>query len=158
MSYIADSRFQISHLSYRGEWNLSIKNVSLKDAGVYECQVSAKSRDFRRLILLNVVEILISGPTYVEIGQPFTLMCNATTEDFPMEDLDWFKDGSKIVQREDNQIEISKYFSREDKKIFSVLQKDHSILDDAGTYVCRTSETQVTGTKVHVLSGKHLKH
>eukprot|EP00105_Crassostrea_gigas_P040657 XP_019924805.1 PREDICTED: uncharacterized protein LOC105333098 isoform X2 [Crassostrea gigas] len=55
--YIPDDRYHVQHIPYRGSWNLMIKNVNVNDAGVYECQISAKERaGSRRLVLLNVLE------------------------------------------------------------------------------------------------------
>lgn len=54
--YIPDDRYHVQHIPYRGSWNLMIKNVNMNDAGVYECQISAKERaGSRRLVLLNVL-------------------------------------------------------------------------------------------------------
>jgi hypothetical protein len=54
--YVPDDRYHVQHIPYRGSWNLMIKNVNLNDAGVYECQISAKERaGSRRLVLLNVL-------------------------------------------------------------------------------------------------------
>lgn len=54
--YIPDDRYHVQHIPYRGSWNLMIKNVNVNDAGVYECQISAKERaGSRRLVLLNVL-------------------------------------------------------------------------------------------------------
>ncbi|XP_078315754.1 uncharacterized protein LOC111128045 isoform X2 [Crassostrea virginica] len=55
--YVPDDRYHVQHIPYRGSWNLMIKNVNVNDAGVYECQISAKERaGSRRLVLLNVLE------------------------------------------------------------------------------------------------------
>lgn len=166
--YIPDDRYHVQHIPYRGSWNLMIKNVNINDAGVYECQISAKERaGSRRLVLLNVLEppstttqktmsppdiYITTSSNFVEVGRTITVMCNATAIDFPTGDIDWFIDGHKV--RENSRTTITKYSSFVEKVIISTLTITHAQLEDAGTYVCRTSESQITNTKIHVLSAR----
>ena len=54
MTYVGDKRFRLEHAKNSVEWNLRIANTSLLDSGVYECQVSSRTRSIRQLVLLNV--------------------------------------------------------------------------------------------------------
>ena len=54
MVYPNDPDIDIDHLPLMSEWNLIIKNVQPKHAGLYECQISTKE-DLRRFVQLNVI-------------------------------------------------------------------------------------------------------
>lgn len=96
----------------------------------------------------------MSGTTFVEKGDPIHIVCNATGSVNPPQDLDWFKDGIKITPDAHQKITIEKFQSLPTKTIVSVLQLKHSNMNDAGTYVCRSSNLDITSIKVHVLNGK----
>ncbi|XP_061174319.1 hemicentin-1-like [Saccostrea echinata] len=168
--YVPDDRYHVQHIPYRGSWNLMIKNVNINDAGVYECQISAKERaGSRRLVLLNVLEApstttqktfsppdiyITTSSNFVEVGRTITVICNATAIDFPTGDIDWFIEGHKV--RENSRTTITKYSSFVEKVIISKLTITNAQLEDAGTYVCRTSESQISNTKIHVLSARSI--
>jgi hypothetical protein len=53
-SFTTSNRFMAEHLPETHHWNLVIKRVEIRDAGVYECQVSSKLRHLRTHVLLEV--------------------------------------------------------------------------------------------------------
>lgn len=55
MTVIADDRIQVSHVDYKNQWDLMIKNVQPEDEGVYECQVASRDKNFRKLVSLTVL-------------------------------------------------------------------------------------------------------
>lgn len=42
-----------------------------------------------------------------------------------------------------------------EKTIFSILEVEEADMDDAGIYVCRTSDLQIASARVDVLNGTH---
>ena len=92
----------------------------------------------------------------MEKGERIYLKCNATGREYPPEDLDWFKNGNKLTTEFSKKVYIRKFVSINTKTIVSILEINDSKLSDAGTYVCRTSDQQVTSTRVNVLNGKNL--
>ena len=52
--FTSDTRFEIAHIPEKGEWNLIIKDVKHTDAGMYECQVSSKEKNIRRLLRVTI--------------------------------------------------------------------------------------------------------
>ena len=82
------------------------------------------------------------------------MTCNATGREYPPEELDWFKNGNKMETNFAKKIYIRKMVSINSKTIISVLHINKADLADAGTYVCRTSDKQVTSRKVEVLNGE----
>ncbi|ESP02460.1 hypothetical protein LOTGIDRAFT_138435, partial [Lottia gigantea] len=153
VTYVSDSRIKVYHEKYSMEWSLHIKDVTYEDEGVYECQISSKARSIRRLIMLRVSDIEISGSTFVEKGNPLKITCNATGNDYPPEGLDWFKDGLKITPNDRTSINMD--VSLSDRTIISTLVMLRADMYDAGTYVCRTSDLQITSVKVNVLNSKY---
>ncbi|XP_045195712.1 zwei Ig domain protein zig-8-like isoform X3 [Mercenaria mercenaria] len=161
MTVIDDKRLQVSHVVHKNQWDLMIKDVKLEDDGIYECQISSKDRTVRRLVTLHVVEpkveipeINITEPQYVERGETIKLQCNATGEHYPPEEMDWFRNGQKISSQRRKGIHISKQFSIIKRKFTSVLTIDRAEMTDDGTYVCRSSNMQITSTKVIVLNAE----
>ncbi|KAK7477836.1 hypothetical protein BaRGS_00030914 [Batillaria attramentaria] len=163
-TFVGDRRMYVNHRKHSLEWNLHIRHATPEDSGVYECHVITKSRDVWQMILLHVEdvqyvptykpEIQISGNQFVEKGNTLSLTCNATGFDYPPDELDWFKDGLKLIPgprlKLTKDVSGSVYLS--EKTIVSTLTISRAVMGDAGTYVCRASDMQVTSAKVNVLN------
>ena len=80
------------------------------------------------------------------------LTCNATGDGYPPDVMDWFKDGIKLTS--DVRRHISIDVSLAERTITSQLSVERASMVDAGTYVCRTSNKQITSSKVNVLNSK----
>eukprot|EP00106_Octopus_bimaculoides_P003891 XP_014771333.1 PREDICTED: protogenin A-like isoform X2 [Octopus bimaculoides] len=141
-------------------WNLIIRNVQPRHAGVYECQVSSVHQLIRH-IMLRVVDntvkknvLTISGSSSVTRGSAISLMCNSSGGDSRSRDINWYKEGTKIYSNRDNRILTTKYTSA-DKVTVSSLRIENSRLEDGGVYVCRTpNKASITiDVKVHNSSG-----
>lgn len=52
--YSPDQRHSIERVARKNEWNLVIRDLQADDAGVYECAISTKEKDIRRLVILRV--------------------------------------------------------------------------------------------------------
>ncbi|XP_052796799.1 tyrosine-protein kinase-like otk isoform X2 [Mya arenaria] len=142
-------------------WNLLIKNVQLKHAGTYECQISTKDK-MKRTVHLNVIDdhkrrkpaINITGQQHVDKGQSIVLSCNATDTAAPPDHVDWFKDGNALHSNEANGVIITKKFSVTSRTISSILEIKNAKMSDKGTYTCRTSDKQVHSLNVNILNEK----
>ncbi|KAL5004630.1 hypothetical protein ScPMuIL_018086 [Solemya velum] len=155
---VGDGSYSISHRDSRNEWNLVIKNVQLYHAGLYECQISTKEV-ISKNITLNVIDppsakkdIHISGPPYVERGDPIKLVCNATGVDHPPDDVDWFLNGNKIIGNTKDKIFITKFRTASTRTLHSELEVKHSRMEDSGTYICRSSDLAITSHHLTVLN------
>ena len=107
------------------------------------------------MIYISVTAIKIRGKNYVEKGEQIILTCNATGELYPPEDIDWFKDGSKIKPNQFKGVSIAKFRIAETKTLHSQLEIDHSSMDDSGNYIGRSSELAITDKSVIVLNGTY---
>uniref|UniRef100_A0A0B6ZWH3 Ig-like domain-containing protein n=1 Tax=Arion vulgaris TaxID=1028688 RepID=A0A0B6ZWH3_9EUPU len=157
-TFVDDERISVEHVPLGPDWHLIIKQVRLDDDGVYECQISSTDRDLRRYVFLTVKqsdnvlhlgpEINITGKTYVEKNQKIRLVCNATGADHSPDSLDWFLNGQKLATDVEKKMQVS----LTDKTISSILEVEEADMDDAGIYVCRTSDLQIASTRVDVLN------
>ncbi|KAL5004923.1 hypothetical protein ScPMuIL_018379 [Solemya velum] len=160
-TYVNDDRINVGHRKGSSNWNLLIKNVQPHDSGIYECQISTKEKDIRQQIFLDVKEedpinrkpdIQIYGNPYVVKGDTIYLTCNATGTSNPPDTVDWFKGGHKVVTDSDQKIFVKKDVSLKSKTIGSTLRIRHARMQDTGTYICRTSDLQITKLQVNVLN------
>ncbi|RUS81208.1 hypothetical protein EGW08_011038 [Elysia chlorotica] len=140
-------------------WNLEIKNVNMKDAGDYECQITNKS-PIKKHVYLTVkprpppkpAAVTISGKPFVDRGEPIRLVCNATGPRVP-EKIDWFKDGTKLdatSYRHGNLI-IEEFMHVVDQALISELHIRHTDTTNSGTYICRSSDRKIASLTVTVL-------
>ncbi|XP_070185144.1 zwei Ig domain protein zig-8-like [Littorina saxatilis] len=164
VSFVDDPRLEVEHPPGSIQWNLVIRDLQPGDAGVYECQVSSKSRHLRHHVTLLVKEepkledqkkpnIQITGADFVDEGEKINLVCNATAKDQPPEDLDWFREGNRLQTNDITGISIRKFVTLATGTIVSILEIKHASLSDGGVYVCRTSSLDVTSFRVNVLNG-----
>lgn len=163
VTFVADSRIQTHHVVHKDQWNLHIRNVGKSDAGAYECQISTKDRNLRKIFYLKVVDnkvddryvvdhsgIMITGNFHVEIGDTLHMTCNATESDIPLEDIAWFKDGTDLEGSD--RVRIYKKLSLKGKTIKSDIYIDRVDMSDTGYYLCRTTDHLTTHKHVQVLN------
>lgn len=105
-------------------------------------------------ISLTFTAIHISGTTYVEKNQRLVLRCNASSDSYPQDDLDWFMNGHKVESSDTEGITITKSVAYRSQTIWSELVIAHARMQHAGTYICRTSDKLVTNIKVNILNGE----
>ena len=53
-TWVKDKRIHAEHVPNSSQWNLVIEKVNSTDAGTYECQVSARGKQFRQQVVLEV--------------------------------------------------------------------------------------------------------
>ena len=107
---------------------------------------------------MSDIDISLVGTLFVERGDKIELVCNATGGEQIAEDIDWFKDGNliELSYREPsrNKINVATFRSLKHWSLVSTLVVDHAEMDDAGTYVCRSSFNKHGDLIVSVLAGK----
>ncbi|XP_033750395.1 lachesin-like isoform X1 [Pecten maximus] len=156
--YSPDPRFNVSRNPRRHEWNLRIRDVKLTDGGVYECAISSRKKYIRH-VLLRVYErpttakptVTMTGSKYVNKGETIRLQCNATGSYHAPDDIDWFKDGNKLIPSVTNNIKVNTQLTYEKRTLTSMLEVQHTKLEDAGIYVCRSTDLEIASNHVHVL-------
>ncbi|XP_076465496.1 zwei Ig domain protein zig-8-like isoform X2 [Babylonia areolata] len=145
---------ELTDLTY---WDLVFDPVRPEHAGTYECQITAKDKQ-SLLLKLKVVGppvrkgLVLKGEKYVNLGQKILLNCTAHAGPNVLQDIDWFKDGNKLVSDSRRGVVITKFNSAKTKSIVSELIIDHSRASDTGTYICRSASDEIDSLKVTVLN------
>lgn len=93
--------------------------------------------------LFSPSAIVIQGPQEVKKGEDLVLFCNATGGKSAPNDLDWMKDGKKLISDKSGRINITKHISYVTMTIHSNLTIKRVIHSDDGEYECRTTDAMV---------------
>lgn len=100
-------------------------------------------------------EITITDRQYVERGETVVLQCNATGQTYPPDEMDWFRNGKRLMSKPDSGIDIQKQYSLSKRRFTSTLTIARASMEDDGIYICRASDLQITDTTVNVLNGAY---
>ncbi|KAL4227439.1 hypothetical protein ACF0H5_012883 [Mactra antiquata] len=164
-TFTPEEGISVSHARIDGtetKWNLLIKNVQPRHAGVYECSISSKGT-YTNYVALHVIktpalqkpELTITGPRYVDRYQDIRLVCNATGVNRAPDDVDWFFRGNRIVETLPQwygRIEIYRHRPIPGLSFISELIIHMSTMEDDGKYVCRSSDLNVNSIEVTILN------
>ncbi|XP_037924959.1 uncharacterized protein LOC119660463 isoform X2 [Hermetia illucens] len=151
-TYSSDERFSATHLKHSEDWTLQIKFVQLRDAGIYECQVSTHPPT-SIFLALNVVEARaeISGPPirYLTPGSTLRLMCRVLQNTEASEFIFWYHDNRMINYDIDRGINVSTEADFQSSELtISRTRREHS-----GNYTCVASNAQPASVLVHIFKG-----
>lgn len=144
-------------------YDLVIKDVQEKDAGIYECQISS-TNIYTMNITLNVLdpveykpELNLYGTEYVSLMEDIHLICNATGSIKAPDGVDWFFNGDVISESNslwhDRLVNINKK-PLPGRSLISELIIKRATMEDRGHYVCRLTKKLAQGFKVHVLNDR----
>ncbi|XP_011181451.1 uncharacterized protein LOC105211624 [Zeugodacus cucurbitae] len=151
-TYSSDERFSATHLKHSEDWTLQIKFVQLRDAGVYECQVSTHPPT-SIFLHLNVVEARaeISGPPirYLTPGSTLRLQCRVVQNTEASEFIFWYHDNRMINYDSDRGINVSTEPDFQSSELtIQRTRREHS-----GNFTCVASNTQPASVLVHIFKG-----
>lgn len=162
--FAQDTRFQAVHIPWKDQWNLSIKNVQVHDAGIYECQVGTREKKLRHNVTLSVIdsvskknaEIKITGTEFPEKGASIYLLCNAKGRKYPPDKIEWYKNGERLFTDPFEKLYIKEHVAQNAGVLTSSLEIKNAKMEDNGTYICRATsnseDTMTTSINVNVLS------
>ena len=97
--------------------------------------------------------VQVSGTTYVELGSPIRLICNATGRHRAPDDIGWYRAGLAIRSNPGTGVVVSKKTVVR-RVLMSMLAIASSRMSDAGRYSCRTSAGDAASIDVHILNGR----
>ncbi|XP_033252189.1 neuronal growth regulator 1-like [Drosophila miranda] len=148
-TYSSDERFSATHLKHSEDWTLQIKFVQLRDAGVYECQVSTHPPT-SIVFHLSVVEARaeISGPPirYLTPGSTLRLQCRVVQNTEESEYIFWYHDNRMINYDIDRGINVSTEQDFQSSELtIQRTRREHS-----GNFTCVASNTQPASVLVHI--------
>jgi len=180
-TYTADLRYQSIFNSNTDQWILQIKNLSKRDSGMYECQVSTQPvrSFFVRLNILdelpydkllsdqtnisdrdtrnNVVTTVILGGSevHVESGSTLNLTCVVKHNREPQHYLLWYHRGKTIdytSPRGGISVVNSDDSAVEQTSTLLIYQVEQS---DSGKYTCNPSNADSSSITVYVIEDEH---
>ncbi|XP_015603619.1 hemicentin-2 [Cephus cinctus] len=156
-TYTSDARFAVQHPQDSEIWDLTIKYVQPRDAGVYECQVNTEPK-IHLAVSLNILDVAakIWGPqeVYVKKGSTISLTCTVNAQDVPPGNLTWYHAGS-VIDFDGPRGGVSLETEKTKSGTTSKLLVTRALLKDSGNYTCFSNRAVPTSVTVHVLNGEH---
>ncbi|XP_035775384.1 uncharacterized protein LOC118457710 [Anopheles albimanus] len=153
-TYSSDERFNIIHSEDKEEWPLQIKYVQLRDAGLYECQVSTHPPT-SIFVKLDVVEAKaeIFGPSekYLKPGSMLRLTCRVVQSNEPPLYIFWYHNNRMINYDAHRGVNVS----TEADNRYSELFIAHTNTLNSGNYSCVSNNAVAASTLVHILNGEN---
>ncbi|XP_055634734.1 uncharacterized protein LOC129774798 [Toxorhynchites rutilus septentrionalis] len=153
-TYSSDERFNIIRSEDSEEWPLQIKYVQLRDAGLYECQVSTHPPT-SIFIQLDVVEAKaeIFGPSekYLKPGSTLRLTCRVVQSNEPPLYIFWYHNNRMINYDVHRGVNVS----TESDNRYSELVITHTNTLNSGNYSCVSNNAVAASTLVHILNGEN---
>lgn len=135
------------------EWTLRIRSAQVKDAGLYECQVSTEpkiSQIFRLHVVVSKAAILGSAELFVKKGSDINLTCVISeAPESPLQFV-WYHAGQVLnySSRGGMSVTTDKIASQ------SRLLLARADTTDSGNYTCAASGAHPASVLVHVLNGE----
>ncbi|XP_031629957.1 zwei Ig domain protein zig-8 [Contarinia nasturtii] len=162
--YTSDQRFQVQRPQNSTLWTLQIKYPQLRDAGIYECQISAEPK-MSLQYTLNVIELkaVIFGTAdlYVKTGSDINLTCKISKGPHELGTIFWYK-GNEIIDLITQENDI---YSENVQRItvdtdwadglISRLKIRQAVQSDSGNYTCAHVIAQAASVYAHIISGEH---
>ncbi|CAL4067769.1 unnamed protein product [Meganyctiphanes norvegica] len=150
-TYSNDERFQVIHSAEAQDWTLQVRFAQPRDAGVYECQVSAHP-PLGQLTTLVVMEAVadINGPIerLVQTGSPVHLVCTISQLHEPPTYVFWYHGDHMVNYDNTNRIKVTHGSARSELHISSVNS------GDSGNYTCMPSNAQPASIHLQVITGE----
>ncbi|XP_071540887.1 uncharacterized protein [Panulirus ornatus] len=149
-AHSSDDRFSVNYVHW--DWQLHVRYVQPRDAGVYECQVSSHPPT-SLFVHLDVVEaqaeILGAPEKHVKLGSTLRLVCimHHTTE--ALSYVFWYR-GADMINYESEDGAGSVVVESDDHT--SVLMVTSANRHHSGNYTCAPSNTKPASILVHILN------
>ncbi|XP_018310282.1 neural cell adhesion molecule 1 [Mycetomoellerius zeteki] len=141
-----DKRFVVRHSST--DWQLTIRTVTVNDAGIYECQVTSHpvQRNFARLKITEAYSIIPGAPDlHVKQGSNLRLECQLMAATEKPVFVFWYRQGRMINYDEEPGVDVKLTLNG------SILTVDKTKLTHEGNYTCKPSNAKAAFVMVHVI-------
>lgn len=160
LSYTNDARFSVVKSAGGDTWTLRIRSTQLRDAGMYECQVSSEPKISRAVRLKVVVSQAIihgSPEMYIRSGSDINLSCLAKEMPEPPTHFTWYKGLNVLSYTSLDYPTASLKFTIETGHtgLESHLLIRNAMAADSGNYTCIPGGAEPASIVVHVLNGEH---
>ncbi|XP_068215820.1 zwei Ig domain protein zig-8-like [Palaemon carinicauda] len=148
--YSSETRYSVAHGRHQGLWELSIREVKLTDAGLYECQLATSY--FFTLKVVEARAVIHGGPeVHIHTGNRLRLHCSVQQATEPPVFIFWFHNNSMVNYEAKRPLEVivSHHYS-------STLVINNVTWCDAGSYSCEPYNAVPSNVTVHVVEAKSL--
>ncbi|XP_071524894.1 hemicentin-1-like [Panulirus ornatus] len=159
-TYTTDSRFRAIHVKTSPYWVLSINEPDVSDSGVYECQVSAQPKIFKRFTLDVVVPratIVGSAAVFMKAGSDLNITCLITGATAQAAPVTWYhvnptlKSSSTVLEELNSGGRGGVQLVTDRRAGTSWLLVTNATWRDAGNYTCSPEHADPASVSVHVL-------
>lgn len=171
--FSGDQRFSVSHQPDTCEWNLNIEHATIKDSGVYECQVNTEPK-IKLSVMLEVTvpevlqeriiasansfngkvkfaKIVGSAEIHVKVGSTISITCVVNHQ---VPSIQWFHNHNPI-EFNSNRGGINLETEKTHDGTTSRLLLTRAQFKDGGNYSCNPHGAISASGFVHVLNGEH---
>ncbi|XP_063589785.1 protein turtle homolog A-like [Penaeus indicus] len=154
-TYTTDSRFRAIHARKSPYWVLRIDNPTVNDSGVYECQVSAQPKIYRRFHLSVVVPratIVGTSAVFMKAGSDINITCIITGAS-KATPVTWYHPhpGSTIMEELNSGTRGGVQLVTDRRAGTSWLLVTQATWRDAGNYTCAPAHATPASVSVHIL-------
>uniref|UniRef100_A0A2S2QVG0 Ig-like domain-containing protein n=1 Tax=Sipha flava TaxID=143950 RepID=A0A2S2QVG0_9HEMI len=153
-TYTEDLRFQSLHHVQTGDWTLQIKYVQLRDAGLYECQISShppKSIFINLKVVEAQAEIAGASEKYLMLNSPLHLECVVRQSPVDPVYIFWYHDSRMINYDIDRGVNVTSNLPNK----HSALYIERASRAHSGNYTCAPSNAFPANTVIHILNGEN---
>ncbi|XP_042883319.1 hemicentin-2-like [Penaeus japonicus] len=150
-TYSNDERFQVTFSEKLQDWTLHVHYAQPRDAGVYECQLSAHPPMgvFTTLNVIEAIAEIVGGPErYVQKGSAVRLTCVLRHFTEPPTYVFWFHAEHMVNYDANNRITVMSTKGESELRISNV---DKS---DSGNYTCQPANARAASVSLHVITGE----
>ncbi|XP_066602776.1 zwei Ig domain protein zig-8 [Prorops nasuta] len=159
--YSSDSRFSLAYKK-PNDWRLLLQSATERDAGLYECQVSAHPPLIRTVYLsvsVPKVEIVdehgaTAGDKFYKAGSTIELKCVVSRVPRPSGNVIW-RHGFRTLNYDTTRGGISVKTDMDSEGAVSRLYIAYAKKEDSGNYSCALADVAATTVSVHVLNGEN---
>nr|XP_045615182.1 uncharacterized protein LOC123768575 [Procambarus clarkii] len=145
--YSSDTRFSVAHIKHQDLWELSLRDVRLSDAGLYECQLTTHPPT-SLFFTLKVVEARATIEGYPEIhfhlGHSLRLHCTVEQATEPPLYIFWYHNGSIVNHYPNKPVRIQNH------RYGSTLTIKNITWSHSGMYRCEPHLATPARITVHV--------
>ncbi|XP_042892148.1 zwei Ig domain protein zig-8-like [Penaeus japonicus] len=149
--YSSEQRYSVSHVRHQQLWELSVRDVRLSDAGIYECQMTSHppSSLFFYLRVVEAQAVIQGAPdVHVHTGVSLKLHCAVELATEPPLYIFWFHNDSMINYAPKRPLKVMKH------NFASSLVINNVTWDDAGSYRCEPHKAKAANLTLHVVEGE----
>jgi len=153
-TYTQDRRFTAIHRENSEDWVLEIRDTSIHDQGIYECQVSTtpvRSHIIHLSVARPVTTIHGGTERHIKFGSKINLTCEVQNYPGKLNYIVWYKNKQSLMKKHRYNITMVKSVPRYST---SRLVVSHADVTDTGRYSCSSLAGTSNATSIHVIKGE----